>query len=121
MASEPAQSPYYRRILPVEPVTGERREFVDQPADIGRTVRPVGMAGDLDLLPGRQVGIGLAQQTLGFALQFTDFIGDIYFTGIGQVAKFFNLAFQLRDGPFEIKKGLHAVRRPVPVGAAFLT
>ena len=37
------------------------------------------------------------------------------------LAKFFDLAFQLRDRPFEIKKGLHAGDRLVSIAAAFLT
>ena len=108
-------------VLGVKAITGEGCEIIDQPLDIGNAVRPVGMAGDLHLLPRRQAGIGLLQQPVGLALKLTHLVGDIDLACIREMAKLFDFAFQLRDRPFEIKKGLHAVNRPIPFAGAFLT
>ena len=121
IAAETAQPADDGGVLGVKAITGEGCEIIDQPLDIGNAVRPVGMAGDLHLLPRRQAGIGLLQQPVGLALKLAHLVGDIDLACIREMAKLFDFAFQLRDRPFEIKKGLHAVNRPIPFAGAFLT
>ena len=64
-AAEPAEAADDRLILAEGAVAGQRHEILDQAGDIILEMRPLGMAGDLGLLPGRQLGIGVAQQPLG--------------------------------------------------------
>ena len=62
--AEPAEAADDRAVVGEIAVAGERHEILDQARDIILEMRPLRMAGDLRLLPGRKLGIGVAQQPL---------------------------------------------------------
>jgi hypothetical protein len=68
-------------------------------------MRPLRLACDLGLLPGRELRIGLPQQPLGAGLQPADLVRQVELTAAGaQVAQLLDLAFELADGFLEIKQ-----------------
>ena len=78
-------------------------------------MRPAGMARHLDLLPGRQLGIGVFDQLIGLGLQARDVGIDLHRRVLRRkLAQLDDLAFQFGDGTFEIEIGVHGVS----VGAA---
>ncbi len=104
-AAKPAEAAQQGRILAEQPVAGQRHEIVDQPVDIMRGVRTVGMAGHLHLLPGGELLVALPQQTIGLRLQLGDLVGNVDLAIGGDVAQFLDLAFEFGDRFFEVQKG----------------
>ena len=89
-------------------VAGERREILHQTIDVVTEMRTLGMAGDLRLLPGRQLGIGLFQGLLGLGLELGEFLLDRHGALLGRERlQLGDLAFELRDRFFEIEIGAH--------------
>src|SRR5258708_29391010 len=70
-------------------------------------MRPLGMASDLDLLPRRQLRIGLAQLPVGLRLEPRDLVGDIEVAAVGEVPQSLDLALELGNRLFEIKEMAH--------------
>jgi hypothetical protein len=62
------------------------------------------MARHLGLLPGRQLGVGLAQQLLGARLEPRDLVPEVQIAALGQMAQFLDLAFQLADRLLELEQ-----------------
>jgi phosphonate transport system ATP-binding protein len=62
-AVQPAQAADHGAVVGEIAVAGERHEILDQRRDIVAEMGPLGVAGDLGLLPRRELGIGVAQQT----------------------------------------------------------
>ena len=62
------------------------------------------MAGHLDLLPGRQIGIDLGQFTVDPSLEAFDLVDDADITAVVKVTQLLYLAFQLGNGFFKIKE-----------------
>ena len=106
-AAEPADD---RLVLAEIAVAGERHEILDQAGDIILEMRPLGMAGDLGLLPRRQLGIGVAQQPVRALLEPADLGLDIGFARRGGLAQLGDSRLQLRDRLFEVEKGGHERR-----------
>jgi hypothetical protein len=65
------------------------------------------MARKLDLLPWRELGIGLPQQPIDLALKPSDFVSNIEIAAIGEMAQLFNLAFKLGERLLEFEKVSH--------------
>ena len=84
-------------------VTCERREILDQPADVVGEMRTVLMARDLDLLLRRQAAIGLFQKLVGLDLHLADFVGDVQAACAADIAQFRNLAFEFQDRFFKVQ------------------
>ena len=89
-------------------VAGERREFGDEAGAVIDEMRPLGMARDEGLLPGRELGIELLEGVGGLDLQARDVVGD----GDGvpvltERPKLLDLGFKLGDGLFEIEITAH--------------
>ena len=63
-----------RLVLAEIAVAGERREILDQPVDVVPEMRPLRMPGDLRLLPGGQLGIGLFQRVARLGLELGEFL-----------------------------------------------
>ena len=109
--TEAADTADDRRILGKCPVAAERHELGNQPADVIEAMRSLGMPRHVYLLPRRQPRIGLAQQSVGRAFKAADLVGDVELAGGGKMAQFFDLAFELCDGPFEIEEMADHLRR----------
>jgi hypothetical protein len=94
-----------RPVVAERAVAGERREVGEQRVDVVREVRPLGMAGDLRLLPGRELGVGLAQQLLGTGLEARDLLAqaELAVAG-GKVAQLLDLALELADRLLEFEQ-----------------
>ena len=97
IAAEPAQPADHRGILGKGAVAGERREVIDQFVDVVETVRPVGVARHLHLLPRRQLGVGLTQGAVDAGLQLGDLVGNLDVADVGQVAQLLHLAIKFGD------------------------
>ena len=104
---KPPEARHHRRVIRIGAVAGQRRPIGDQGADIVQRLRPFRMAGNQRLLPGRELGIGLAQQGFGLVAKPTDLLGHIDAARIGGPAEFFDLAFELGDRLFEFKEVAH--------------
>ena len=105
--TEPAQAADDGAVLAVEPVAGERREILDQRLGIVLEMRPVGVARDLGLLPGGELGVGLRQQLGGAALEPDDLVGDVELAAVGEQAQLLDLALELEDRLFEVEERGH--------------
>src|SRR5262249_60269422 len=76
--------------------------------EIVAEVRAIGMAGDLRLLPGRELGVGLLQRFPGLRLELGKFFldGDRALLG-GKRLQLGDLAFEFGNRLFEIEIGTH--------------
>ena len=115
--TEAAQAADDGPVFGISPVTGQRREILDQGVHVIQGMGPVRMAGNLRLLPGGQLCIGLLQKLVHLGLQFTDLFGNVDPAIIRQVAEFLDLAFQLGDGFFEFKEVMHGLSLAYPPGS----
>ena len=78
--------------------------------DIVGAVRPVGMPRELDLLPRRQLGIGLAQQPVDLGLEPCHLVGDVDVVAVGEVPQLVDFAFELGQRLLEIEEVAHRAR-----------
>jgi hypothetical protein len=101
-AGEPALD---RPIVAERAVAGERGIILEQPGDVVGEVRPLGVARDLGLLPGVELGIGLAQQPFGAPLEPRDLVGEVEVAAVAEVTQLLDLAFQLADRFLELQQG----------------
>ena len=100
-----------RLVLGEEAVAGERGEILNEPVDVVAEMRPLGVAGDLRLLPGGQLGIGLLQSfaRLGFELGKLLLDGHGVLLG-GERFELGDLAFKLGNRLFEIEISAHLAK-----------
>ena len=90
-------------------VAGERHEILDQRGDIVEAMRPVGMARDLRLLPGRQLARRSPARAV-FAFCSSSLTSSPMETELSVALQRFqilDLAFQLGDRLFEIEIGAY--------------
>ncbi len=86
------------------PVAGQRREVIDDLADVVEEMGAFAMARDLDFLRGRELAVGLAEETVGLCRHAADFISDIHDAAVAaHIAQLGNLVFQLKDRFFEFE------------------
>jgi hypothetical protein len=105
VAAKARQPALDRAVVAEGPITRERRVVVEQAGDVVREMRPLRLARDLGLLPGRELGIGLPQQPFGAGLEPADLLRQVELAAAGvQVAQLLDLAFQLADGFLEIEQ-----------------
>jgi hypothetical protein len=72
-------------------------------------MRPVGMAGHLRLLPGRQLAVDVAQGIGDALFEPRDLLGDIDgLAAVGELLELEDLAFQIGDGLFEVEIIVHS-------------
>jgi hypothetical protein len=109
--AKPADAADHRPVLGKGAIARERYEFGQQSVDVVETMRPLRVAGHLDLLPRREPGVGLAQQSVGGAFEAADLVGNVEFAGGGKMAELFDLALELRDRPLEIQEMPDHLRR----------
>ena len=69
-AAKPADAAHDGLVLGEVAVAGERREILDQGADEVEAMRPLGVARDLRLLPGRELGVGVDEGGCAFCSSF---------------------------------------------------
>ena len=109
--AKPANAADDGTVLGKGAVAGERHEFGDQAADKIESVRPLGVARHLHLLPWGQPGIGLAQEPRGACFEPPDLVGDVEVTGGRQMAQLLDFPVEFADRSFEIEKMAHHLRR----------
>ncbi len=78
-----------------------------QLADVVRAVRPVRVAGDVGLLPRRQLGIDVGKGLLGLVLELGDLVGTVDGGIVAERAQVLDLAEHVGDRFFEFKEGAH--------------
>src|SRR5262245_20350261 len=76
LAAEAAEAADDRLVVAELAVAGERYEVGDQRAYVVEAARPVGVARDLRLLPGREAGIEVLERLGGLRLQPADLLPD---------------------------------------------
>ncbi len=105
LALEAAQPSNDRLVVAVLAVALQLDELVDQAVDVVHEVRAFGMAGHFRLLPGREVGVGVAAEVLDLDLQRGDVVVHAALVAgvVRQGLQLAELGLQLRDGPFEIQ------------------
>ncbi len=89
-------------------VAGKRREFGEKPVDIFKAMRTVRMAGDLRLLPGRQLAVDILQRIGRAFLEAANLVAHL--DAALFLREFFqlkNLAFEVGDGFFKIEIVIH--------------
>ncbi len=69
------------------------------------------MAGNLDFLPGRQLGVDGAQLLVGLVGEPGDFVGDVDLAGRLHAPQFLDFAFEFGHGFFEFQELTHGTRR----------
>ena len=93
-------------------VTSQRRELVEQALHVVEEVRPARMARDLDLLPGRQLGVGVADEGVGAILEPDDLRLDLHRrVFLGELLQLNDLAFDLGNRTLEFQIGVHGDSR----------
>src|SRR3546814_15662805 len=78
-------------------------------------MRALRMARHLDLLPWRQLLVGLPELALRLRLEPRNLLGDVDVSDIREMPQFLDLAFEFCDRLFEVEKGPH--RSPVRLRA----
>ena len=107
-ALEPSDAADDRLVLAEVAVAGERREILHQPVDIVAEMRPLGMPGDLRLLPGGELRIGLLQRLLRLGLELGELLLDGHRALLGgERFELGDLAFKLGNRLFEIEISAH--------------
>jgi hypothetical protein len=106
-APEAAEAAEDRMIVAEAAVAGQRREVGDQRLDVVGEVRPVDVARDLRLLPGRQLAVGGREQLRRAALEPGDLVLEVELAAVGEVPQLLDLALELGDRLFEIQQAAH--------------
>jgi hypothetical protein len=99
--AEQAESGHNGRVLTEFPVAGERGELLDQGLGVIAGMRPVGVTGDLRLLPRGQLGVDFAQGLLRFRFEFGDLLADGDAVVLLAERTVSDLALQVGDRLFE--------------------
>ncbi len=106
--AEAAETREHGGVLAEGAVAGERGPFLDEGADVVDRVGTVRMAGDLRLLPGRQLGVEIHQRLGGLGLQLGDVVGDgDGVTRLRQRLQLLDLAVQVGHRLFELEVASH--------------
>ena len=85
-------------------VAGQRCEIFNQFFDVIEAMRAVWVTRDLDFLRRGQFAVNAFQLAIDFVLQLGDIVGNIDAAAVGNVAKLFNLGFQVGNGFFEFER-----------------
>ncbi len=88
------------------PVTVHLDEVGEDLAHVVEGVGPLGVAGDLRDLPGRQLAVDVLGELLALAAELVDFLGNVHRAFGLHVAQFLDLRLQLGDGLLEVQKSL---------------
>jgi hypothetical protein len=91
-------------IVAERPIASERRVVLEEALGVVREMRPLGVAGDLGLLPGVELGVGLAQQLLGACLEPRDLVPKLEVATLGEMAELLDLALELADRLLEVQQ-----------------
>ena len=83
-------------------------KLTDQARDGVQAMRPLRMARDLRLLPGREIGIEFLEREGGLHLEPADLVADgDRAAGLGHGAQFLDLGLQFGHRLFEVEIGAH--------------
>ena len=111
-AAEAADAGDDRRVLGEFPVAGERGEILDQPLGVVDEMRPVRVAGDLRLLPGREPGVDVGKRLVGPRFQAVDLLVDgDGVTLVAERLELLDLALEVGNRLFEVEIGAHPLSR----------
>ena len=112
LAAEAAEAADDRVVVAELAVAGQGHEVGDQGADIVEAMGPLGMAGDLRLLPRRELGIEVLERLRRLGLQAGDLLADCGRAVAGlQRAQFLELGLELGHRLFEIEIAAHRALR----------
>src|SRR6202043_3686781 len=112
-AAKPAEPADDRLVLAELAIARERREIGHQRTDVVEAVGPFGMARDLGLLPGRQLGIEVFQRLQRLRLEPHDLLADRDAVAARlDRAQFLDLGFEFRHRLFEVEIAAHSSRGP---------
>jgi hypothetical protein len=101
-ARKPAKD---RPIVPECAIAGEGYEVIEQQVDIVGEMWPLGVTGDLRLLPRCELGVGLAQQLVGARFEASDLVSEVELrAAASEVAQLLDLSLQLADRLFEFEQ-----------------
>ncbi len=103
-AAEARETALDRAVVAEGAIARERRVVLEQLGRVVGEMRPLGMARDLRLLPGVELGVGLAQQLLGARLEARDLVGEVEVAAVGQMAQLLDLALELADRLLELQQ-----------------
>ncbi len=100
-------------------VAGQRREVLDQGLHIVETMRPLWVAGDLCLLPGRELSIGIEERRPRLLLELLNLFGNRHAPSPSRAFSSRDLAFELGYRLLEVEIGANGdvARSPVFVGS----
>ena len=88
------------------PANGD--ELRDQRVDVVEAMRPLRMAGDLRLLPRRQLGVEVAQRLRRLGFEPADVVGDVGRVAAGlHRAQFLDLGLELGHRFFKVEIAAH--------------
>lgn len=111
LAAEAAETGLDRFVLGKLAVAGERGEVFEEFGSVVEEMRALRMARDLRLLPGGQLGVDVGHRLAGAHFQPADLIRRVdALIFLGKLAKLVDLAFEIRDGLFEIEVIVHEMR-----------
>ena len=109
LAAEAGEAADDRLIVAEIAVAGQGREITEQALDVVDAMRPVGMAGDLHLLPGGKCLVEVAQGIARTLFQPVDLVGDIdRLAVLGKLLQLEDLELQILHRLFEIEVIVHA-------------
>src|SRR5262249_28750253 len=112
LAAEAAEAADDRLVVAELAVAGERDEIGDQGRHVVEAMRPLGMAGNLSLLPRREFGIDVLEGLRGLGLETGNLLAD----GGGAVrrldrAQLLDLGLELGHRLFEVEVAAHRALR----------
>jgi hypothetical protein len=106
-------------IVPEHPVAVQFHEIVEDVVDVIVGGGAPRVAGQLDPLPGLQLGEDLLAQLVGLGLQLCHLVGNIHAPDRGGVLQGLDLFFQFHQWQLEIEpQGLFLPVHATPVGLA---
>ena len=115
LAAETAETADDRGVIAELAVSGQRYEVGDQRADIVEAMGTLGVAGDLRLLPGRELRVEILESVCRLGLEAGDLLADRRRAVAGlERAQLLQLGLELGHRLFEVEVAAHhiALARP---------
>jgi hypothetical protein len=115
LAAEAAEAADDGGVLAVFAIAGQPLEVGDQVPHIVQAVRALGVAGDLGLLPGRELGIEVLERLRGLGLEAGNLLADGgRAVAARECAQLLHLGVELGHRLFEVEVAAHQVALSSP-------